>query len=775
MNKVSLFSIYFLTFLILFAKEAQAADMCVDPGGTGTHTSIQSALSGAQNSGTDDTIKVVQGIYKGRFEYQSTTGNNISLCGGYVPGTSCSQRALDPTNTVIDAENVSSLSVLDLRESAGGDITLEGFTIQNGSGNYAGGVRAQSLGSSFKAGGDVTLSNNIIKDNTATYDWGGVFAYSQASTSGDAGDITLTNNIITGNTAGSQHAGVYARSVAPSGTAGDVILTNNTITANTAASSYGGVYAYSDSYLGTAGGVTLTNNIITGNIASQCSGIYAVSNQESNGTSGTVTLVNNTITRNRSTGTSGYAGGLFLKTIGNNTVNCFNNIIWNNTGATGGDIFLADTLGTANGYNNNYSDMSGTWDNSGGETDIDPQFIDPDNGDFRLRSSSPCIDAGETSVPTPPGLPSTDFEGDSRIIDSTVDIGADEVSVVTTCVNTGTALYNALFAAESNNKGDVIMIQQGTYTRTGNFTYISSDGNNIALLGGYTSSCVSRNINPVNTILDAESNFNVLELINSSGGDITVDGFTIQNGGGLSSGTYYGAGVFAQSSKTSGPSGKITIKNNKIIENIADTSGGGAYIISNTDSGTAGDIIITNNIIAENSAPNYGGGLYAESYTGSGTAGTITCTNNTISGNNANNGGGVWMSLDTSGGTINCYNNIIWGNTASSSGDDIFLSKSSGNAYGYNNDYAALAGSSWDSEESKINANPLLTGNYHLKSRSPCIDTGTNAAPSFPAMDFEGDDRSVDGNRDGTTTVDIGADEFVPSSIISNIFILLFQ
>jgi serine protease len=54
--------------------------------------------------------------------------------------------------------------------------------------------------------------------------------------------------------------------------------------------------------------------------------------------------------------------------------------------------------------------------------------------------------------------------------------------------------------------------------------------------------------------------------------------------------------------------------------------------------------------------------------------------------------------------------------------------------------------------------NPLA-GDYHLRPRSPCIDTGDNSAPDLPATDLDGKPRIQDGNGDGIAVVDMGAYE----------------
>ncbi len=65
-----------------------------------------------------------------------------------------------------------------------------------------------------------------------------------------------------------------------------------------------------------------------------------------------------------------------------------------------------------------------------------------------------------------------------------------------------------------------------------------------------------------------------------------------------------------------------------------------------------------------------------------------------------------------------------------------------------------------------ISGDPLFVdaagNNFRLRRESPAIDAGTNM--SAPSQDFERETRPVDGNGDGTATVDIGADELALGS-----------
>jgi hypothetical protein len=295
-----------------------------------------------------------------------------------------------------------------------------------------------------------------------------------------------------------------------------------------------------------------------------------------------------------------------------------------------------------------------------------------------------------------------------------------EALPIETCVSDATELQNALTTVRTNGYHNLIKVVEGTYT--GHFTYSSSQGTNIILYGGYTAACASRTVNPTNTIIDGGGTVGVLDIYDSNGGNITVDGFTVQHGGGAS--TYYGAGVYAHTRNDAetgnmnagsititnnifsentgvysgavyadsyslhGSGGNITVSNNVISNNNGSMYGAGLYVGSSAGAGSAGAVTISSNTITGNTlSDGNGGGIYVSSYSASSTGGAITLSNNTITGNSGKEGGGVFAyttATSGTGGAVTITNNIITGNTVSSSsgGVDVYSSANSGGTGG---------------------------------------------------------------------------------------------
>ena len=114
------------------------------------------------------------------------------------------------------------------------------------------------------------------------------------------------------------------------------------------------------------------------------------------------TLVNNTI------------GLLFIDGVLPEISNC---IIWDNNDDLSGCYATYSCI----------SDGDSGIGNITGESN-EPQFIDPNNGDYHLKGSSPCIDSGDPNMVIDPN--ECDIDGESRILGkilNTIDMGADEV------------------------------------------------------------------------------------------------------------------------------------------------------------------------------------------------------------------------------------------------------------------------------------------------------------------------------------------------------------
>ncbi len=153
-------------------------------------------------------------------------------------------------------------------------------------------------------------------------------------------------------------------------------------------------------------GPTVTDCTFNNNAASGGGGM--------NNYSSSPTVTNCTFSGNLAYSYSG-GGGMCNGSSSPTVTNC---ILWNDTP---NEISGGATL--------TYSDVQGGFFGIG-NIDADPLFVDPNNGNFRLQTASPCIDAGDPDFVPAPGA--TDMDGLKRLWDgdadghAAVDMGAYE-------------------------------------------------------------------------------------------------------------------------------------------------------------------------------------------------------------------------------------------------------------------------------------------------------------------------------------------------------------
>jgi predicted outer membrane repeat protein len=409
---------------------------------------IQEAIDAARDG---DTVIVLDGLYTG-------IGNrDIDFEGKAI--TVRSQNG--PADCIVDCQG--SPQALHrgfwFHSGEGRDSVVCGFTITNGFAQRGGGA----IGC---AGSSPTITRNIITRNKAlpdSYGGGGIFCI-------DGSSPAITHNVITWNELGYDSCGgggilccdggsptitdntISNNRVPNTGYGGGIwcawvtapVIVGNTVAENTGGTGAGISCDHAASALialntvrgnygeGLGGGIccmgrepaTISNNLIAGNTGWAGGGLAFSSN-------GPSLTVNNTIADN----TAQLDGGGVLNTYqaSASLVNC---ILWGNRAGEGGQIALwAPYEGEWTALSVSYCDVEGgqdeahvepgctlTWGD--GNIDRAPRFVDPDDGNYRLKPGSRCINAGSNEA-VPPTL-TADLEGKPRIQGCAVDMGAYE-------------------------------------------------------------------------------------------------------------------------------------------------------------------------------------------------------------------------------------------------------------------------------------------------------------------------------------------------------------
>jgi hypothetical protein len=159
---------------------------------------------------------------------------------------------------------------------------------------------------------------------------------------------------------------------------------------------------------GRGGGVFNTNSIIRNSLIA---GNRAASSEDSPSLGGGVylrggSLIDCTVTGNQ----AAEAGGIYVE-----SGNVRNSIVYFNSAPTNADWYNG---GGSFAYSCTTPDPGTV-----GNIVQDPQFVDRTNGNYRLAPTSPCIDAGVNEQWM---VGATDPDGNPRIVNGTVDLGAWE-------------------------------------------------------------------------------------------------------------------------------------------------------------------------------------------------------------------------------------------------------------------------------------------------------------------------------------------------------------
>ncbi|MCP4633622.1 MAG: DUF1565 domain-containing protein, partial [candidate division Zixibacteria bacterium] len=238
-----------------------------------------------------DTIIVENGVYE---ENVSLVNKSLILASRYI----FTEDSSDIENTIIDGRGISSVVYSEHCDSLS---KFMGFTIRNGSNS---GIHCIS---SY-----ITISNNIVTNNTAEEYGGGIYCHGYGT------KPKIIENIIRENYA-EEGGGIFCNHVIPQ-------INNNIIYDNTATEEGGGILLWNSDYLS-----TIKENFISKNTSVWGGGIRIRRSR--------VQVIGNLISNNNA---RRHGGGVYCG--GNRSARFYDNTIVENRAEKGGGIVLATDL-----------------------------------------------------------------------------------------------------------------------------------------------------------------------------------------------------------------------------------------------------------------------------------------------------------------------------------------------------------------------------------------------------------------------------------------------
>lgn len=450
--------VVFLAVVLACHRTALAANRFVAPAGVDGANDCSLAPSPCHTlahalatAGNGDTIEIAKGHYATLVTIAAPPTVVVSIEGGW--SADFASRDVQKNVTMFRGGKLPGVltAPLSIGAGAGGvvDLTLDGVTVTGG---RNGGITATS-----QDGGMVTLTvaHDVVRANkTNVYPGGGGIlasargtgvmqltvtdstlqsnraAHRPEGTGGPGGgitaiafeesslDLTVTGSLLRQNRTDFFPNGGAALAVLASSTGTVHVSVADTTVVQNAASHAGGGGVEIDSSNSGPFTIELTNTLFGGNKAGAAIG-GGLMVDASASASTTLHLTNCTFADNIAP-----EGGGGIALVGIPTT-LTNTIAWGNhvrgSMLAGNDLDASSSVVDLDHDDIGVSfDNSGTFNDLGGNIDVDPLLADPPK-DLHLTAGSPCIDTGTCA-----GAPTTDFEGDPRPTGASCDIGADE-------------------------------------------------------------------------------------------------------------------------------------------------------------------------------------------------------------------------------------------------------------------------------------------------------------------------------------------------------------